>query len=156
MTSPRQPGLHCETPAQLTVAPTYQEVRVTRMLLLAFEGSFSRDDVAWVCSNVASNFSTQGTPHEIVCDVCRLTHPDAVVVDGLARLQLAARRSGSRVVLRGASQHLQSLLAMSGLSEAVPLCDDARSGSDVQVVRKAEQLEQPLVEEVRDPDDPAL
>jgi len=129
---------------------------VTRMLLLVFEGSFSRADVAWVCSNVASNFSAEGTSHEVVCDVARLTRPDAVVVDGLARLQLAARRSGSRVVLRGASQHLQSLLALTGLTDVVPLCPVPAQGSGVEVVREAEQLEQRGVEEVRDPDDPPL
>ncbi len=129
---------------------------MTRMLLLMFEGSFSRDDVAWVCSNVAQNFSTEGTSHEVVCDVARLSRPDAVVVDGLARLQLAARRSGSQVVLRGASQHLQSLLGLTGLSDVVPVRPAPAQGSGVEVVREAEQLEQAGVEEVRDPDDPPL
>jgi ABC-type transporter Mla MlaB component len=125
------------------------------MLLLVFEGSFSRDDVAWVCANVARNFPREGAGHEVVCDVARLTRPDAVVVDGLARLQLAARRSGSRVVLRGASQHLQSLLALTGLTDVVPVCPE-QSGSGGEVVGEAEVREEPGVEEVRDPDDPPL
>ena len=129
---------------------------MTRMLLLVFEGSFSRADVTWVCSNVARNFSAEGASREVVCDVARVTRPDAVVVDGLARLQLAARRSGSRVVLRGASEYLQSLLALTGLSDVVPLCGSATPGSAVEVVREAEQLEQPRVEEVRDADDASL
>lgn len=128
---------------------------MTRMLLLVFEGSFSRDDVAWVCSNVARNLSAGGKSHEVVCDVARLTRPDAVVVDGLARLQLAARRSGSRVVLRGASPHLHSLLALTGLTDVVPVCA-VRSGSGVEVVREAEVGEEPGVEEVRDPDHPPI
>jgi hypothetical protein len=129
---------------------------VARMLLLVFEGTFSRADVAWVCSNVAGTLSTEGRSQEVVCDVAGLVRPDAVVVDGLARLQLAARRHGSRVVLRGASQHLQSLLALTGLTDVVPLCAGAVPGSSVEVVRETEQLEQPRVEEVRDPYDPSL
>jgi ABC-type transporter Mla MlaB component len=50
---------------------------------------------------------------------CRLSRvaPDAVTVDALARLQLAARRYGRRVLLRGASDDLRDLVSFMGLAD---------------------------------------
>jgi ABC-type transporter Mla MlaB component len=63
-------------------------------------------------------------PDEIVVvDVSGLTSVDLAAVDALARLELAARRHGSRVRLRGAGSELQDLLALTGLS-AVVQCDE--------------------------------
>jgi ABC-type transporter Mla MlaB component len=59
------------------------------------------------------------TGAEIVCDVSRVG-PDAVSVDALARLQLAARRRGCEARLRGASNELLELLAFIGLREVLP------------------------------------
>jgi ABC-type transporter Mla MlaB component len=42
-------------------------------------------------------------------------NPDAVSVDALARLQLAARRHGCQVRLRGASNELRELVTFMGL-----------------------------------------
>jgi ABC-type transporter Mla MlaB component len=44
---------------------------------------------------------------------------DAVVVDALARLALAARRSCCEVRLRGASQQLLELIALAGLGDVL-------------------------------------
>jgi class 3 adenylate cyclase len=49
---------------------------------------------------------------------------DAVTVDALARLQLAARRSRCQVRLRGASNELLELVAFMGLRELLPCCRD--------------------------------
>jgi hypothetical protein len=46
--------------------------------------------------------------------------PDAVTVEALARLQLAARRYSCRVLLRHASSELLELVAFMGLSEVLP------------------------------------
>ena len=54
----------------------------------------------------------------IVCDV-RALAPDAVAVDALARLQLAARRLGLELRLRHASSELQELLAFVGLRDVL-------------------------------------
>ena len=51
-----------------------------------------------------------------VCDGAEL--PDAVTVDALARLQLAARRLSCRLVLRNASPELLELVAFMGLATA--------------------------------------
>jgi ABC-type transporter Mla MlaB component len=42
---------------------------------------------------------------------------DAVAVDALARLELAARRHGCRVTLRGAGPELKELIELVGLRE---------------------------------------
>ena len=46
--------------------------------------------------------------------------PDAVTVDALARLQLAARRHGFLVRLRHASAELLELVAFMGLADVLP------------------------------------
>ena len=89
-------------------------------------------------------------PGTIDCDVSALI-PDAAAVDVLARLQLAARRLGLQLRLRGASTELQELVAFVGLRDVLGL-EKLR----VEVQRQAEQREQRLgVEEERELDDPA-
>ena len=56
---------------------------------------------------------------EIFCDVHGVT-ADAVTVDALARLQLAARRHQCQVRLRGASDELCALVAFMGLNDVLP------------------------------------
>jgi ABC-type transporter Mla MlaB component len=53
------------------------------------------------------------------CDVAGIG-ADAVTVDALARLQLAARRHGCQVRLRNASEELRELLAFMGLQDVLP------------------------------------
>ena len=54
----------------------------------------------------------------VLCDVSSLP-ADAVAVDLLARLQLAARRHGGELRLCGASQALRELIAFCGLESAL-------------------------------------
>jgi hypothetical protein len=49
----------------------------------------------------------------------RDVEPDAVTVDALARLQVAARRHRCRVVLRNASAELLDLVAFMGLQDVL-------------------------------------
>jgi hypothetical protein len=51
----------------------------------------------------------------LVCDV-RALAPDALTIDVLARLQLAAQRVGQEVALRGVSPELLELLELFGLT----------------------------------------
>ncbi len=53
-----------------------------------------------------------------LCDVAGVS-ADAVTVDALARLQLAARRYRCRIRLRGASDGLRDLIAFMGLEEVL-------------------------------------
>ena len=77
--------------------------------------------------------------------VCRLDgRPDLAVLDALARLHLAARRSGMRCELVSTGCDLAELLDLAGLS-----------GLLRQPRRQAEPREQPtVVEEVVQVDDP--
>lgn len=91
-----------------------------------------------------------GPPALVECDVTAIRRPDVEVVEMLARLQLAARRAGCRILLRHACGELRGLLQLMGLSQVVPC-----SGSDLEPGRETEQGEPPGgVEEERDPVDP--
>ncbi len=57
-------------------------------------------------------------PDRILCDVTGI-EPDAVSMDALARLQLAARRNGCHVDFRNASPRLRALIDFSGLAEVL-------------------------------------
>ena len=84
-----------------------------------------------------------------VCDVSALVEPDVAAVDALARLQLAARRSGCTVALRQVPPHLGALLDLMGLEDLFPVRDSA-----VESRREPEQREQALgVQEEGDPGD---
>ncbi len=82
----------------------------------------------------------------IVCDVGPL-RPDAVTIDALARLQLAAGRRGREIRLRNASSELRELLELVGLADVLR----------VETEREAEEREERVgVEEERELDDPPL
>jgi ABC-type transporter Mla MlaB component len=87
-------------------------------LAFAIRGPIRRADLAGLCERVCRLLAA-GTPGVVLCDV-RGVEPDAVTVDALARLQLAARRYGCRVHLRGASPGLRSLVGFMGLTEILP------------------------------------
>ena len=53
------------------------------------------------------------------CEVQRV-NADAVTVDALARLQLAGRRRGCKVRLRGVSDQLRELVSFMGLADVLP------------------------------------
>ncbi len=55
----------------------------------------------------------------LVWDTGELTDPDIGTVADLARLHVAARRLGSEVVLRNASDTLIELIAFAGLAEVL-------------------------------------
>jgi ABC-type transporter Mla MlaB component len=95
-----------------------------------------------------------------VCDVGALVEPDVAVVDALARLQLAARRSGCRIDLQGVGPALADLLELMGLAE-IFVCHAApggrSGGSAFEPRRQPERREQPLrIEEEADPCDGAV
>lgn len=93
-----------------------------------------------------------GAPR-ILVDVSAMTDPDCGTVDDLARLQLAARRLGQRVVLFGAGPRLIELVELAGLAEVLP----AVAPSGVEMGGEAEEGEEALgVEEERDPPDPPV
>jgi ABC-type transporter Mla MlaB component len=84
----------------------------------AVEGPIARDDLPGLCERVCALLEEHG-PGIGLCDVARV-QADAVTVDALARLQLAARRHDCRIRLRHASKELRELLAFMALSDVLP------------------------------------
>lgn len=96
--------------------------RIDRPAVAVFvvEGRLTRDDIPDLCRRARAIIDA--TPVDVVvCDVAGIVRPDGVTLDALARLQLAARRRGCRVALRGAAPELLALLALSGLTDIVPV-----------------------------------
>ena len=81
-------------------------------------GPITRADLPGLCDRVCALFAASA-PEIALCDVATVD-PDAVTVDALARLQLAARRRGCTVVLRNASPPLVDLVALMGLTDVLP------------------------------------
>jgi ABC-type transporter Mla MlaB component len=89
-----------------------------RTIAFAIEGRIARADLPGLCSRVCTLLSA-GAAEVALCDV-QGVDVDAVTVDALARLQLAAKRHGCRVRLRNASTDLRELVALMGLSDVLP------------------------------------
>jgi ABC-type transporter Mla MlaB component len=81
-------------------------------------GPITRDDLPGLCERVCALLSRPGVDVAL-CDVSGV-EPDAVTVDALARLQLAAGRRGCQVRLRHASDDLCALVIFMGLRDVLP------------------------------------
>ncbi|AYN43639.1 STAS domain-containing protein [Streptomyces dangxiongensis] len=73
------------------------------------------DEVTGLCAGVRALLEGGGGERAVVCDVGGLGPPGLAAVDLLARLELAARRAGGRIRLRGAGPPLHALLDLVGL-----------------------------------------
>jgi len=83
----------------------------------AIRGPIASADLGGLCDRVCALLHGSGAAVAL-CDVAGV-EPDAVVVDALARLQLAAQRIGCRVRLRNASDDLRALVALMGLTDVL-------------------------------------
>lgn len=120
-----------------------------RTVVLVVGGPIARTSVPGLCERVRALLATRGAD-VVTCDVAAVEHADATAIDALARLQLTARRLGRSIRLRNAPDDLRELLALTGLSDELPLC----AGVRVQPHRKAKQREQLGIDEEIDPADP--
>ena len=84
----------------------------------AIRGPILPADLPGLCDRVCALLN-RGAARVALCDVAGV-EPDAVVVDALARLQLAAGRLGCRVLLRNASDDLRALVRLMGLTAVLP------------------------------------
>jgi ABC-type transporter Mla MlaB component len=84
----------------------------------AIEGPIARADLPGLCDRVCA-LLRESRAGVALCDV-RGVGVDAVTVDALCRLQLAAGRHGSQVRLLNASQELRDLVAFMGLTDVLP------------------------------------
>ncbi len=87
-------------------------------LVFSIWGPIARDDLPGLCERVCALFS-ETSGGIALCDVENVP-PDAVTVDALARLQLAAKRYGITVRFRGAGEDLQGLVRFMGLADVLP------------------------------------
>jgi ABC-type transporter Mla MlaB component len=83
----------------------------------AIWGPIARDDLPGLSDRVCA-LLREGGDDVARCDV-RGVDVDAVTVDALARLQLAAGRLGCQVRLRNASAELLELVAFMGLADVL-------------------------------------
>ncbi len=83
----------------------------------AIWGPIERGDLPGLCDRVCELLERSGATAAF-CEVGGVA-ADAVTVDALARLQLAARRHGCRIRLRGASDELRGLVAFMGLEDVL-------------------------------------
>ena len=92
-------------------------LRGTTSLVFGIEGPIARADLPGLCDRVCGLLERS----EAVVAYCRVTgvEPDAVTVDALARLQLAAHRHGCQVRLVDASDELLELVAFMGLRDVL-------------------------------------
>jgi ABC-type transporter Mla MlaB component len=87
-------------------------------IAFAVRGPIARSDLPGLCDRVCALFG-RTHPAVALCDVSTV-EPDAVTVDALARLQLAARRYGCGVRLCNASAELRELVSFMGLTDVLP------------------------------------
>jgi ABC-type transporter Mla MlaB component len=87
-------------------------------IAFAVTGPIERSDLPGLCDRVC-RLLENSRPGVAFCDVVDVP-VDAVTVDALARLQLAAKRHGCRVRLRNASPELLNLVAFLGLEDVLP------------------------------------
>lgn len=107
-------------------------------------GPVREDDLPRLVADLRAAARASGTG-EVICDVGGVTTADLVTVEAVARLRLAARRTGTGLRLRGPTPALWALLGLVGLTE---LC--------VEVEGDPEEREPPLgVEEAVESGDPA-
>ncbi len=93
-------------------------LRTPPAVAFAIRGPIARGDLPGLCERVCALLETCAA-RVVDCDVGGVA-PDAVAVDALARLQLAAGRRGCQVRLRNASRELRELVAFMGLRDVLP------------------------------------
>ncbi len=91
---------------------------VPQSIAFAIGGPIERADLPGLCGRVCALLEASAA-EIVLCDVSDVG-PDAVTVDALARLQLAARRHGCSVRLRNASDDLVGLIGFMGLANVLP------------------------------------
>jgi ABC-type transporter Mla MlaB component len=86
-------------------------------LAFAIAGPIVRSDMPGLCARVCGLLEASRADVAL-CDVSGV-EPDAVTIDALARLQLAARRHACTVRLANASSELLELVSFMGLADVL-------------------------------------
>ncbi len=96
-----------------------------RTATVAIRGPLRRGDLADLFERTCETLA-RTSPELLICDV-RGVAADAVAVDALGRLALAARRQGCEVLLRGAGAELCELVPFMGLADLLHTSPGAAS-----------------------------
>jgi ABC-type transporter Mla MlaB component len=88
-----------------------------KSVAFAIRGRVTRADLPGLCDR-AFRLLEEAEADTVHCDVTD-AECDAVTVDALARLELATRRGGCRMHLRGACPDLLALLDLMGLGDVL-------------------------------------
>jgi hypothetical protein len=121
-------------------------------IVFAVYGPIARADLPGLCNRVCRLLQTSDGS-VLVCEIGSGVAPDAIAVDALARLELAARRLGCHIRLRDVSPELQQLIRFCGLQDVRPF----EGGLRVEPGWQAEEREQAgSVEEERELGDPTV
>ena len=89
-----------------------------KMFAFAIWGPILREDLPGLCDRVCALLTENDAAQIAWCDV-EGVQADAVCVDALARLQLAAKRHRCQVYLRGCSPDLRELVGFMGLRDVL-------------------------------------
>ena len=89
-----------------------------RTLVLEVRAPLARSDLPGLYARTCALLGEREV-EVVLCGVAGIA-PDAVAVEALARLQLAARRAGAEVRVFGASRALRELIEFMGLGEVLP------------------------------------
>lgn len=97
--------------------PSSMAVSSQRTVTLAISAPLERRDLRELFERTCALLE-EADAEVLMCDVAGV-EADAVALDALARLALAAHRHGCRVKLLGCSPELRSLAAFAGLAERI-------------------------------------
>jgi anti-anti-sigma regulatory factor len=89
-------------------------------IVLPLGGRLARSDLPALCDR-GHTLLQESRADVLVCDAGTLAETDAVALEAIARLQLTARRLGSRICVRNAAVELEELLRFTGLAEVCGL-----------------------------------
>lgn len=95
--------------------------REPRPIVFAVADRVERHDIPACCARFRALLNNQADDGDVVIDVEGLDRVDVAAVDLLARLKLIAWRRGRLLRIQSASPELRELLALTGLSEVVPV-----------------------------------
>jgi len=97
-----------------------------RTATVAIRGPLRREHLPGLFERTCETLS-RARPELLLCEVSGLA-TDAVAVDALARLALAARQHGCEVLLSGAGEELCELVRFMGLADVLRTAPVAASG----------------------------
>jgi ABC-type transporter Mla MlaB component len=109
-----------------------------RVVTLAIRGPLERGDLAGLFERTCALLGEVGGG-ELRCEVAGVA-ADAVSVDALARLALAARRQGCRVQLLGACAELRALVAFVGLADVLREGPTPPAGAEARTAGRSARL----------------